>query len=182
MEKASRDLMNEHRAILVTLDIIEKMYERIRDNIETESDDIKEIIDFLKVFADKCHHGKEEDYLFPAYEKAGIERENGPIGIALEQHRMGREFIRQMEKSVENRKIRKEAFVKAASGYVDLLRMHIEKEDTLMFPYGDARLTDAIQKQLLRDFENLEQNVIGEGKHEELHTMLKKFKNKYLPN
>jgi hemerythrin-like domain-containing protein len=34
---------------------------------------------FLKEFADRCHHGKEEDFLFPALEKAGIKKEGGPI-------------------------------------------------------------------------------------------------------
>jgi hemerythrin-like domain-containing protein len=35
-------------------------------------------MEFLTVFVDKCHHGKEEEFLFPALEAAGIAREGGP--------------------------------------------------------------------------------------------------------
>jgi hypothetical protein len=45
---------------------------------------------------------------------------------------------------------------------------------------GDARLSASIQEELLAQFEIYEENVIGEGKHEELHALLEKFKEKYL--
>ncbi|HEX7468355.1 MAG TPA: hypothetical protein VF324_07205, partial [Methanobacterium sp.] len=68
----------------------------------------------------------------------------------------------------------------AASSYVNLLRNHIEKEDTLLFPLSDTKLSASKQKELLKNFENLEKNVIGEGKYEELYILLVKFKGKYL--
>lgn len=142
--------------------------------------DIEDIIEFLKVFADKCHHGKEEDFLFPALEKVGIKNQNGPIGVMLAQHRQGRELIKQMQESIEDKIINKQAFANAASSYVNLLRNHIEKENTILFPMSDTKLPVSIQKRLLDDFENHEKNVIGEGKHEELHVLLEKFKKKYL--
>ena len=180
MKTASQDLMHEHKAILIALDVIEKMYIRVQEDKEMDYKDIEDIIEFLKVFADKCHHGKEEDFLFPALEEVGIKNQNGPIAIMLTQHKQGREFIRQMQQSVENKIINKQAFVNAASSYVNLLRNHIEKEDTILFPMSDTKLSASMQKKLLNDFESLEKNVIGEGKHEELHILLDKFKKKYL--
>lgn len=180
METASQDLMREHKAILIALDVIEKMSQRVRNDKEIDLKDIEEIIDFLKIFADKCHHGKEEDFLFPALEEIGVQKQNGPIGIALEQHKRGRELISRMMESIESKKINKLAFVYAASDYVNLLRVHIEKEDTLLFPTGDAKFSVDTQKRLLKDFEHLEKDVIGAGKHEELHILLEKFKKKYL--
>lgn len=95
MKTPSQDLMHEHKAILIALNVIEKMCEDVqKNNNETGYKDVEEIIGFLKVFADKCHHGKEEDFLFPALEKVGIKNENGPIGVMLAQHKQGREFIR----------------------------------------------------------------------------------------
>lgn len=180
MKTASQDLIHEHKAILIALNVIEKMVERIKNNEEIDPKDIEDIIEFLKVFADKCHHGKEEDFLFPALEKIGIKNENGPIGVMLAQHNQGRNLIKRMQESIEDNKINKNAFVDAGTEYVKLLRNHIEKEDTILFPLCDARLSVTEQKQLLIDFENLEENVIGKGKHEELHALLEKFKNKYL--
>jgi hemerythrin-like domain-containing protein len=85
-----------------------------------------------------------------------------------------------MKESIAYNKIQKNAFIDAGSEYVKLLRNHIDKEDTILFPLSDTRLSISEQKQLLVDFEDLEENVIGKGKHEELHALLGKFKNKYL--
>ena len=181
METASQDLIHEHKAILVALNVIEKMWGNVQNNNkQTDYKDIEDIIGFLKIFADKCHHGKEEDFLFPALEKVGIKNENGPIGVMLAQHKQGRELIKQMQESIVNKIINKNAFVDAASSYVNLLRNHIEKEDTILFPMSDTKLPASKQKELLKNFENLEKNVIGEGKHEELHILLEKFEKKYL--
>jgi hemerythrin-like domain-containing protein len=140
MKTASQDLIREHDAILVALNVLEKMYEKMQNDENVEYNDIEEMIDFLKVFADKCHHGKEEDFLFPALEKIGIKNKNGPIGVMLEQHRQGRELIKQLKESVINQKINKSSFVVAASSYVNLLRNHIEKENTMLFPMSDEML------------------------------------------
>jgi hemerythrin-like domain-containing protein len=181
METASQDLIHEHKAILVALNVIEKMWGNVQNNNkQTDYKDIEDIIGFLKIFADKCHHGKEEDFLFPALEKVGIKNENGPIGVMLAQHKQGRELIKQMQESIVNKIINRNAFVDAASSYVNLLRNHIEKEDSLLFPLIDTKLSASKQKELLNNFENLEKDVIGEGKHEELHALLEKFKKKYL--
>jgi hemerythrin-like domain-containing protein len=181
METVSQDLIHEHKAILVALNVIEKMWGNVQNNNkQTDYKDIEDIIGFLKIFADKCHHGKEEDFLFPALEKVGIKNENGPIGVMLAQHKQGRELIKQMQESIVNKIINRNAFVDAASSYVNLLRNHIEKEDSLLFPLIDTKLSASKQKELLNNFENLEKDVIGEGKHEELHALLEKFKKKYL--
>ncbi len=180
MEKASQDLMHEHELILVALDVIEKMVENVKSNKGSDIDDIERVIGFLKVFADKCHHGKEEEYLFPAMEEAGVQKQNGPIGIMLEQHRKGRELVKQMERSITNRILDEETFAESATAYVSLLRYHIDKEDNLFFPLCDEKLTEQKQKELLRNFEEIEKNVIGVGVHEELHTLLGRFSKKYL--
>ena len=180
METASHDLMNEHKAILLALDVLESISRKVSMNGESDTKDIESMIDFLQVFADKCHHGKEEDFLFPAYEAVGIRKDNGPIGMMLTQHHQGREFIKQMSDSVSGKNFNKDNFIEAAGSYVDLMRVHINKENTVLFPMGDSMLSGPTQHRLLQDFENHEKNVIGEGKHEEYHAMLKNFQSKYL--
>ena len=180
MKTPGQDLMLEHKTILVALDILEKMSEKVQNDKDIKVKDIQEILDFFRIFADKCHHGKEEDFLFPALEEAGVKNEDGPIGIMLSQHKQGREYIKQMLESVTNNTLNEHEFVGAASSYVNLLREHIDKEDTHLFPLSEDLLHDSKQKELLINFEELEKNVIGEGIHEELNATLEKLRKKYL--
>lgn len=180
MDYASNDLMHEHEAILFSLKILDQISYLIESGNDVSSADIIKLIDFLKLFADKCHHGKEEDLFFPALEEAGIQRHNGPIGMMLSEHQTGREFIRSMQMSVSDNKIDKGEFVKSARGYTALLRTHIEKENTILFPIAEMKLSAQKHKDLLAEFEKFEENVIGKGKHEELHKQLKEFNKKYL--
>ncbi len=68
MNTASLDLINEHKAIQIALNILEEIKERIEKKGEADYKDIISLLDFMKEFADKCHHGKEEGFLFPALE------------------------------------------------------------------------------------------------------------------
>jgi len=178
--KASEDLRHEHELIKVALNILGKMASNIQQNVNVDVNDLKEIVNFLILFADKCHHGKEEIYYFPALEKAGIPKADGPIGAMLIEHEQGRNNIRQMKESVSGVSADTQTFAKAASSYVTLMKNHIEKENNILFMMGDQRLPEEIQMELLEKFEQHEEEVVGVGKHEELHALLEKFEQKYL--
>lgn len=180
MNYASEDLINEHKGILTGLNILEKMVESLKENKKVEIEDIKEMVNFIKLFADKCHHGKEEGLLFPAMEKAGIQNENGPIGELLAEHITGRKYVTQMLDSMEDGHLKKEEFIQAATDYITLLRAHIIKENTDVFPMGDKLIPSEEQKRLIEQFEEFEETVMGKGTHEKLHEMLHQFKNKYM--
>ena len=70
------------------------------------------------------------------------------------------------------------AFTEAARGYAELLRAHIAKENNVLFPAAE-RLLAPDMGPFTRSFRNTE-TVIGHGRHEELHAMLKALKKKYL--
>ena len=180
MKTAKEDLLHEHKAIQIALNILERIGERLQKNEIADYNDINALLGFLKEFADKCHHGKEEGFLFPALEKAGIKNEGGPIGVMLSEHTQGRNFIKEMQNSIKDEKVDKNQFIGASIKYISLLRAHIQKEDSVLFPLIDTRLSASEQQELFENFENHEEKVIGEGRHEELHTLLETFKTKYL--
>ena len=64
MGKATQDLRKEHEAIFYVLQILDKMMESDSRDTESLLHYYSEVVYFLKIFADKCHHGKEENYLF----------------------------------------------------------------------------------------------------------------------
>ena len=97
------------------------------------------ILDFLKIFVDKCHHGKEEDILFPALEAAGMPREGGPIGIMLHEHVLGRGLIRDMDAALAG-SADPRSFVAPALDYIELLTQHIAKENSVLLPIAERLL------------------------------------------
>lgn len=177
--KATDDLRHEHDTILFSLKILEVICRRAKSLQEVSPADIASLLDFYTVFADRCHHGKEEALLFPALEKAGIPRERGPIGVMLLEHDRGRELIKNMTLHMDGTERGMKRFAEYADDYISLLRGHIEKENNILFPMGDARLSENDQENLLEKFDDFEERVIGGGKHDEYHNMLTVLKNRY---
>jgi len=182
--KATQQLKDEHEGIKLMLSIMEKISDDLKNGKELKVDHYKKIVDFLKVFADKCHHGKEEEILFPAMTEHGVPNTGGPIGVMLYEHEQGRGFIKEMSKALmefENgNRDSLNSLISASNNYTDLLRNHIEKENNILFMMADQVLTEPEQSQLFDEFEELEVEKIGLGKHEEYHHLLKELREIYL--
>ncbi len=177
---ASDDLKHEHDIILFAMDVIDEFSRLLNANVEVPREDISAILGFLKIFVEKCHHGKEEGILFPVLEEEGVPAHSGPISIMLAEHQEGRGYVRIMEDSLEHEPFHRDKFLKAAADYTALVRSHIEKENSVFFPLGDEKLPEARQEWLLSEFELFEEKAIGKGMHEELYGNLDYFRRKYM--
>ncbi len=179
MSKAISDLMNEHEAILSAIQILERMMVVVEKSPSVDAKDIHDFIGFLKEFADKCHHGKEEGLLFPAMIGAGVADKGGPIGVMLVEHTQGRQFIRDMEGSISPN-VEPVKLAQAARGYANLFQGCIyKKKICMLFPMAERVLSEAQLEKLYEGFEEHEEKIIGQGRHEELHAMLKNLQEKY---
>ncbi len=171
-ETATEALKQDHRIIEKVLAVLEKVAQNPREaSLETW----EKAIDFIRNFADKCHHLKEEKLFFPALEARGIPCEGGPIGMMLLEHEEGRAYVRAMAEALvlakEDPEAAKSALVENALLYLRLLRQHIAKEDEILFEMADEALTPEEQKELLREFEEHEAKEIGPGVHEKYLTL-----------
>ena len=178
MSRAIDDLRHEHDAILSALGILDAMVGKLGGKKPPTGEDLRGFLGFLKEFADKCHHGKEEGILFPALVKAGIPDKGGPIGQMLAEHVEGRSFIKAMEAAIGS-SVDGRAFAEAAGGYARLLRSHIAKENDVLFPAADRVLPAPELEAIFERFEQHEETVIGHGRHEELHALLKALSKRY---
>jgi hemerythrin-like domain-containing protein len=180
----TEQLKDEHTGIKLMLDILAKVCDRLESGERVDQRHLDQILEFLKVFVDMCHHAKEEDILFPAMERAGIPREGGPIGVMLTEHRSGRENIRGMSeaaaKLVRGDRSASSQFVQNARSYIELLLEHIEKENEILYPMADSSIPEQTQEELLADFEKVEEERVGHGKHEEFHRLLDHLREIYL--
>jgi len=159
-------LRQEHRVIERVLDCLEALAARAREESLLDREAAAEATSFLECFADRCHHGKEEERLFPAMLRAGLPRDVGPLPVLLEEHERGRASLRGMKHAVGANEV--EDFAAHATAFVELLREHIRKEDAVFFPLADRLLDDAQQAALLQEFERFEHEDVGSGRHEEL--------------
>ena len=110
-----------------------------------------EIIAWLRGFADKNHHAKEETSLFPAMVKAGV-----PVGWAARSASCSRSTSAAARWSAPWRRASPPRAAAKAREYVALLREHIDKENGVLFPLADAVLDEAAQRALQREFEAVE--------------------------
>jgi len=177
-------LKEEHQGILLMLKILEKVCVKLESQEKVDPRHLERIVEFFRVFADKCHHGKEEDLLFPEMEKAGIPKDRGPIGVMLMEHDQGRAHVRGMREAAirykEGDSRASVEFAKNARDYIALLTQHIDKENNILFPMGERVVSREKQRDLVEAFESLEREKIGTGTHEEFHKLLHHLQEVYL--
>ncbi len=156
-------LVAEHEVILAVLEAMETQAKALQKGGPFDRELWAGFPEFLRNFADRCHHGKEEDLLFPALTRRGLPEPGGPIGVMKLEHTQGRELIKALDEAIQRSDAR--SVVSAAVGFVGLLRDHIAKENNVLFPIGKRLLEDAAVSELARDFERAEREIMGEGTH-----------------
>lgn len=176
------DLREEHRAVKLMLRILDSICTNIESGRNVEQEHLERLVEFLKVFVDKCHHTKEEVYLFPEMKKAEIPGAGELINSLLREHKQGREYVSRIGEAVSIKESGRadSAIVENSRAYIQLLTLHIEKEDNDLFPKADNYLESGVQGKLLDSFEVIEKEEIGAGKHEEFHMLLHSLKDIYL--
>ena len=179
----TEQLKEEHGGVKVMLRIIGKICDRMESGKAVPVQHLEQILEFLKVFVDTCHHGKEEEHLFPALEAAGVPRDGGPIGQMLLEHEKGRAFVRGMGAAAQayakGASTGTTDFVTNARGYIQLLLEHIDKEDNVLYPIADARLTAEKQAALSVAFERVEEERVGHGRHAAFHALMDQLSGEY---
>lgn len=154
--QATEILREEHRTIELVLSALEGMANLVDQQGRLDAVDAGKAIEFIRSFADKYHHAKEEDLLFVEMESVGFSREAGPIAVMLYDHDAGRRHVRQMDEAraayLKDDRSAATRFAEHASQFAALLRAHIQKEDNILYPMADDALGEASQKALLESF------------------------------
>ena len=157
-------LSGEHEVILQTLCCLEKIAALSIQNNHIPEEHASQVLRILRQFADRCHHGKEEDVLFPAMEARHPDFE--PIAVMRAEHVQGRAYIAGMVKALDHKD--PHDFAQQALAYIELLRQHIEKENEVLFPLAQDMLSAEEDEQILEAYRTIEHEDIGTGVHEQL--------------
>ena len=136
-------LVDEHKIVLARLMAFETALDAF---------DLEQIHATIRFFDEQVvlHRRKEEEVLFPAMKKH-LGTEDGPIQCMLAEHQDEQEKIRKIRSLLEGNPgpTSRSAIVKAGRYILDLLRIHIVKEDNIVFPLAESVLTDEEKKEVL---------------------------------
>ncbi len=180
---ATEQLRHEHEALTLVLSILDKLCGQLARGEEVNPEHFGQLMEFIQIIGDQCHHGKEEEFLFPAMEAARIPRAGRMLDVMTD-HERCRVLIRQLAASwLKHRSgdpAAARAVIASARDYSAFLHDHIREEDDVLYPLAEARLSADIQRQLLENFERLEIERIGAGRYEQLNQSLDFLKQTYL--
>jgi len=164
-EMRAKDILREdHGRIMKLLAVWQKMLGELEHTNQSRQEAFVACIDLVETFVDKCHHGREDEILFPAMESS---KEPG-ITILIDrlssEHKTGRsmlEAIKQEYKVFSQSNGSAEKLIQLCEGYIDLLRKHIRWENAKLLPVIEKCVSSGDQEQIAARFEQYEQETIG---------------------
>ena len=153
-------LTEEHKLILKVVAKCTTLYEKLSAGQKADAQLLLKIVEFMQEFADKCHHAKEEDLLFPAFEKAGVPAKGCPLEALRAEHKNGRQLVMQLKdsanRSMESGTLDVQGITNALGGIARLYPSHIWKEDAMVFPMAERLFSPETRKELFEAFEEVE--------------------------
>jgi hemerythrin-like domain-containing protein len=156
MSSATAGLMQEHQLILKYADLMERCTKLNlqKPDLQTLFDQTGFFIDFIHEFADRFHHAKEENILFRYLGTHGVLTHCNPVPQMMNEHEQARGFVRNMEKALRSKNLHDLA--ESTQHYAGLLKMHIYKEDNILYPMAEQGLSDELKASISREYAKIE--------------------------
>lgn len=165
--QARGPLMIEHRLIERMLSVIKDILSKIESKHKIDPVFVDVAVDFIRVYADRTHHGKEEDILFREMNKKPLSAEDRQVmNELIEEHVLGRQTTEALvDANHRYRNGDETALADIADKFQFLIEFypkHIEKEDKVFFPSSRAYFTDEEDQAMLAEFLAFDQKMIHE--------------------
>jgi hemerythrin-like domain-containing protein len=186
MNKSIENMMNEHRLIEQVLGSLDTLVMEVTADGAVDRETVAKFATFFREFADRLHHGKEEDRLFVKLNEHGFPREYGPVGVMLAEHAAGREHVRALARigsgsgplTAEER----QEVIEHGTGFVPLLLGHIQKEDNILYPMAQQAIPPAAFQALDADCEAFERTALPNGAVHRLKELAAELTEAYPPD
>jgi hemerythrin-like domain-containing protein len=169
--------MIEHRLIERMLQFVNKVLTKIKKQETVDPVIVDTIVDFIRTYADRTHHGKEEDILFRELEKKDMSDDNRRImNELIEEHIFGRKITRELIEA--NTRYRRgdnsslSIITDKLSTLVVFYPKHIEKEDKVFFPASRAYLSEEEEQAMIKEFWEFDRKMI----HEKYETLVQELR------
>ncbi|PLX79961.1 MAG: cation-binding protein [Desulfuromonas sp.] len=166
-------MVDEHKLILRMIALVEKNTELLEQGKFHNWKFYLDAVDFIRNYADRFHHAKEEDVLFVELINNGMPEKQSPIEAMHMEHDQGRAHVRALEeaaqKSLDGETGQTAIIAESAKVYAALLRWHIEKEDDILYPLAERVLPEEVRARMLNAYGSAEAKTPGlEDKYRKL--------------
>jgi hemerythrin-like domain-containing protein len=165
--QARAPLMIEHRLIERMIGIIKRTLSQIEKKEKIDPVFVDTTVDFIRTYADRTHHGKEEDILFRDLKKKGLSEEDERLmNDLIQEHVLGRKTTKQLiDANDRYRNGDKSALAEIAahlSSLADFYPKHIKKEDKIFFPAARRYFSEQEDQAMLDEFWEFDRKMIHE--------------------
>lgn len=177
-------MVEEHKYIVRMLKVVRKACYSILQGKEINYEDFSNMIDFIKIYADTHHHGKEEQFLF----KEMVDH-LGAVGNKLITHGMliehdqGRLYVRELGEALDRVRLgddeSKIDVIANAVSYTSHLARHIEKEDNAVYTFAEKMLSPEIIQKINEQTIKFEEEAEGKGIQNKYIDILVQLEEKY---
>lgn len=168
MEKTTQILVQEREAIRKVVAVMAQVREQLEVRHSVDADLLRDVVQFMRVFCDQCHHGKQDSYLFPLLESKGMPTTGSPMSDLKEAHQKGRQLTNELSlacsKYIADQRTGRLSLMKALHSLVSLYREHMWKEEYLLLPIVEKMLSVEDHKHLADQFRMAESDI-GAGAH-----------------
>jgi hemerythrin-like domain-containing protein len=159
-------LVEEHRLIKRMLTLIEHAAPQTAAGIFTDWQFYLDGVDFIRQYADRFHHAKEEDILFEALITNGMPRQNSPVAAMMMEHELGRSYVKALEeaarKAQDGENGQQQIISENALAYAALLREHISKEDDILYPLAERVIPESMRDWIIADYLGAEKEAAAD--------------------
>ena len=165
--QARGPLMIEHRLIERMIAIIQDILKRVESTKEIDPLFVDKAVDFIRIYADRTHHGKEEDILFRDLNSKNLSSEDRRVmNELIEEHVFGRKTTKTLDEA--NERYRNgdtsalERITACLNTLVDFYPTHIEKEDKVFFPSSRNYFSEEEDQAMQAEFWEFDRKMIHE--------------------
>lgn len=175
----------EHENIKRMLKVVRAMCIKVLNNNDINFEDFHNAIGFVRNYADKLHHAKEEDILFKKMgEELGDRISKGPIAGMLVEHDFGRLYMTNLETALQafkgGDKDARVDIIANAIAYTDLLNRHIDKENTAIYTFARRSLSNETMETVENQCKEAESTAEKNGVQKKYLSILEELEKKYI--
>ena len=163
MEKATQVLERDQKIIRKVMTVMARILEQLEARRTVDADLLRDVVQFMRIFCDQCHHGKQQSYLFPLLESKGMPTTGCPMTDLKREQQKGRLLTGELSLAcstyITNQGAGRLMLMQALQGLVTLYGAHMWKEEYFLLPMADKMLSAEDHELLVHQFRAAESDI-----------------------